>query len=297
MVALSSDVAVRRGPSQNLSSRKALLIGYSIAATVVAAGWLANGSGSLVDPGGGVGYWLGITGASMMALLLLYPVRKRLKFMRFLGSTRGWFRIHMFLGVLGPVLILYHCNFSLGSLNSNVALVCTLLVALSGLVGRYLYTKIYQDLDGHKTSLVELTKRARLRAADGSQTAILVPHLLERMAALDELVLRPPETLLATVLRPMRLAVRMRWETIRLTFYASRQLRQLARKSPAVAAERKRLKRTTVRFIRDHQRRVRRVAEFASYERLFSLWHVFHLPFFYMLVLTALLHVVAVHMY
>ena len=34
-----------------------------------------------------------------------------------------------------------------------------------------------------------------------------------------------------------------------------------------------------------------------SYERLFGLWHVFHLPFFYMLVVTAIVHVVAVHMY
>jgi hypothetical protein len=44
-------------------------------------------------------------------------------------------------------------------------------------------------------------------------------------------------------------------------------------------------------------RQIRRVAELGSYERLFSLWHVFHLPFFYILVVTALVHVLAVHMY
>jgi hypothetical protein len=44
-------------------------------------------------------------------------------------------------------------------------------------------------------------------------------------------------------------------------------------------------------------KRVRRVAELGSYERMFSLWHVFHLPFFYMLVVAALIHVLAVHMY
>jgi hypothetical protein len=44
-------------------------------------------------------------------------------------------------------------------------------------------------------------------------------------------------------------------------------------------------------------RRVRRVAALQSYERLFSIWHVFHLPFFYMLVVAALIHVLAVHMY
>ena len=50
-------------------------------------------------------------------------------------------------------------------------------------------------------------------------------------------------------------------------------------------------------MIGTHLRRVRRVAEFHSYERMFSLWHIFHLPFFYILVMTALLHVLAVHMY
>ena len=40
-----------------------------------------------------------------------------------------------------------------------------------------------------------------------------------------------------------------------------------------------------------------RVAQFSLYERLFSLWHVFHLPFFFMLVLSACVHVLAVHMY
>jgi hypothetical protein len=74
-------------------------------------------------------------------------------------------------------------------------------------------------------------------------------------------------------------------------------LRQQARRSPVVRAERKRLQRSVAAFVREHMRRVRRVAELGSYERLFSLWHVFHLPFFYMLVVAALIHVLAVHMY
>jgi hypothetical protein len=64
-----------------------------------------------------------------------------------------------------------------------------------------------------------------------------------------------------------------------------------------VRAQRAELERSVSRFVREHLRRVRRVAELGSWERLFSLWHVFHLPFFYMLVLAALIHVLAVHMY
>jgi hypothetical protein len=40
-----------------------------------------------------------------------------------------------------------------------------------------------------------------------------------------------------------------------------------------------------------------RVAEFRAYERLFALWHAFHLPFCVMLFTAAAVHVVAVHLY
>jgi hypothetical protein len=280
-----------------LTGRKAARLGYGLAALAVIAGWLLNREARLVDPLEGIGYWLGIVGASLMAVLLLYPVRKKFRFLAFLGATRHWFRMHMVFGVLGPILILYHSNFELGSLNSNFALLCTLLVAVSGLVGRYIHAKVHSDLDGHRTTLRELTERARVTAEQRAHIAALVPQLLERMTAFDTAVLQPPQSLASAVLLPPKLACVTRLEAFRLNALVRRQLRAQARKSTIVAAQRKRLEKALVRFVREHLRRVRRVAELNSYERLFGLWHVFHLPFFYMLVVTAIVHVVAVHMY
>jgi hypothetical protein len=279
------------------TSRHAAMLGYAAAALALFVGWLINRNVELVNPEHGIGYWLGIVGASLMGILLLYPVRKRLKFMRFFGATRHWFRSHMIFGVLGPVLILYHCNFAPGSLNSNVALVCTLLVAASGILGRYLYTKVHVDLDGHKATLREVSEKARLTAEQKMRTSALVPQLIQRMTAFDDLVLTPPLGFAASILLPFKLALQTRWEGFRLTWFARRQLKAQARKSPVIAAQRQRIERAMGAFIREHLRRVRRVAELGSYERLFGLWHVFHLPFFYMLVITALIHVLAVHMY
>ena len=275
---------------------RAALVGYACAAAAVSIGWIITRERVLVDPEG-LGYWLGVAGASLMATLLLYPLRKRLRWMRVLGPTKHWFRMHMIFGVLGPVLILYHCNFSLGSVNDTVALACTLLVAGSGLVGRYLYMKIHVDLDGHRTTLRELSERAQISAAQSSEIRALVPNLLERITTYDERVLAPHEGGLATLTLPLHLAVATRWRAFVLRRFARVTLRKQARKSAVVAAQRKRLVATTSRFIDDHLRCVRRVAELRSYERLFSLWHVFHLPFFYMLVVAALIHVLAVHMY
>ena len=64
-----------------------------------------------------------------MLLLLIYPLRKRFQHSSiFIFSTKNWFKLHMVLGVFGPLLILYHSNFSLGSTNSNVALGSMLLM-------------------------------------------------------------------------------------------------------------------------------------------------------------------------
>jgi hypothetical protein len=277
--------------------RTAAIAGYAFAAVAVVVGyWLTRGR-ELFDTQDGFGYWLGVVGASLMATLLLYPLRKRVRFMHSLGATRHWFRMHMVFGVLGPVLILYHCNFSLGSLNDTVALVCTLLVAVSGLVGRYVYAKVHVDLDGHRATLEQLSDSARITAVQRREAVALVPGLIERLTAYDAIVLTPPKSTLAAVLLPLKLAATTRFEGLRLSWFAGRQLRLLAKQSDIVRSQRAELRQSITRFIREHLKRVRRVAEFGSYERMFSIWHVFHLPFFYMLVVAALIHVLAVHMY
>jgi len=277
--------------------RTAAIAGYTLAALAVVVGyWLTRGR-ELVDTQDGFGYWLGIIGASLMATLLLYPLRKRVRFMHGLGATRHWFRMHMVFGVLGPVLILYHCNFSLGSLNDTVALVCTLLVAVSGLIGRYVYAKVHVDLDGHRATLEQLSENVRITAVQRREAVALVPGLIERLTAYDAIVLTPPTSTLAAVLLPLKLAAKTRIEALRLSWFVRRQLRLLAQRSDIVRSQRAELQQSITRFIREHLKRVVRVAELGSYERLFSIWHVFHLPFFYMLVVAALIHVLAVHMY
>ena len=109
-----------------------------------------------ITPQRGFGYALGITGASLMLFLLLYSARKRLRWLRWMGSIPAWFEVHMACGVIGPILILFHSNFSLGATNSNVALFCMLAVAGSGVVGRYIYTRLHAQLEGHVATLEQL---------------------------------------------------------------------------------------------------------------------------------------------
>jgi hypothetical protein len=124
------------------------LIGIWVTGLLV-FGWI-NRSNKSINPENGWGYALGIIGGSMMLLLLFYPFRKRIKFLRNTGSVGFWFRFHMLLGLLGPIAVLYHARFSWGALNSAVALNAMLIVAGSGLIGRFFYARVHRGYSGRK---------------------------------------------------------------------------------------------------------------------------------------------------
>lgn len=270
--------------------------GYASLVFFIALGWLIRDQ-EIISPEEGVGYWLGIVGGSVMLFLLMYPLRKRFRILHIFGSTRNWFRLHMIMGLLGPLLILYHCNFRLGSFNSQVALYCMLLVAGSGIVGRHFYTRIHNGLYGRKTSLNEL-QRELVKSRETSQgMASVLPGVVSRLETLSRELQGCEITQSLGIRRSLKWAVSHHFVHLRLWLAARRELKLAAEKSEVIQRDQGRLRKATSKYIRDYMSLAGRVAQFSFYERLFALWHIFHLPFFFMLVLSALVHVLAVHMY
>ena len=269
---------------------------FCLAALLVYVGW-AGREGRDISAGDGLGYWLGIIGGTLMIVLLLYSVRKRVPWLRKLGPTRHWFRMHMSLGIVGPIIILYHSNFQVGSINSQVALYCTLLVAASGVVGRYFYARIHNGLYGSSSSLRQLVKTVEASGQNSGRAPGLNAQVREQLASLADDVLKRPETLGSSALAPVWLGFRTRWLYWQLRSAAYRNIDQLAESSAVAMQHRARLRRTTSRYLRRRLGEIRKVAQFGFFEKLFSLWHIIHVPFFLMMVLSALVHVLAVHMY
>lgn len=269
--------------------------GFAAALLALYAGW-ALPTEKLISPERGVGYSLGILGGSAMLLLLLYPARKRLPRLGVLGTVKGWFQAHMLLGVIGPILVLYHCNFSLGATNSNAALIAMLLVAGSGVFGRYFYTRIHIGLYGRRATRAELQ-----RAADELREKVagspFVPSLLDELEAAEKRMLRPARGPFGGLLRPVYVSTRMVAERWRINRLAIRQLRAAAKTNSVLARQQGTFETAVRRYIRRRLDATRRVAEFESYERLFSLWHVLHLPLFLLLLVAGVVHVFAVHIY
>lgn len=266
-------------------------VGLTLAVIAIVLGLLLP-TERYLTPQNGLGYLLGIVGGSMMLGLLIYPLRKRKPSLAFLGSIRGWFRTHMVLGVAGPLAILYHCNFSLGATNSNVALVCMLVVASSGLVGRYLYSRIHHGLYGRRASFRELTQDAeRLRGHSGALR--LLPGLMDEVEKAERHIGAPSMLLF----RPFTAALRQRSELHRLKHLVASAVTIAAARSQVIMEQRERLTAAAQQYVESRLMAARRVAEFEASERLFALWHILHMPLFLMLVVVGIVHVLAVHLY
>jgi len=205
--------------------------------------------------------------------------------------------MHMILGLVGPLLVLYHCNFRLGSFNSRVALYCMLLVAGSGIIGRHFYARIHRGLYGRKTSLKELQTELQASADKSHGMAKLMPGLVSKLDQLSEQLQGDAITRSLGVGRSLKWTFSHHLMRLSLWWTARRELRAAAARSETVKRNYQRMLRSTSGYIRDYTALMGRVAQFSFYERLFALWHVFHLPIFLMMVLSALTHVLAVHMY
>ena len=248
-----------------------------------------------ITPETGLGYLLGIVGGSAMLVLLIYPARKRVRWLGFIGSVKHWFELHMALGLIGPLLVLFHSNFQLGATNSNVALVCMLVVSISGLFGRYFYSRIHLEFHGSKATLADL----RADAARLQQVTTVIgflPDLMQRLQ-LAEIGIIKGLSRLPHLLRPPVVGLRA-WRARRsLQGYIRLASREsaLARGLPV---EQLRREREAARNLIDRRiDALRKVAEFEAYERLFSLWHLLHLPLFFMLLIAGVVHVISVHVY
>lgn len=274
--------------------RVGVLLSYLMVSALLYLGWNSRGEQYLTAESG-LGYALGIVGGSMMLLLLLYPLRKKLRFMRHFGPVKFWFRMHMTFGVVGPVCILYHCDFQLGSLNSNVALFCMLTVAGSGLIGRYLYMRIHKGLYGSKANLEELRRDAQTLKQELAERIACTPQLLERLDTFEKQVLCEGAHLLTRIGRKLTLGFRL-WRTrAALRRFIRQEIRGQA--DTLSSAEVRALRRSLNQHVNARLESVRQVAGFGFYEKLFSAWHILHFPLFLMLVLSGIVHVFAVHVY
>jgi hypothetical protein len=254
---------------------------------VVWLGWTVA-HGKYYKSGIGLGYNLGLAGGLMILTLLLYSFRKHIKFMQGLGKLKYWFRIHMILGVFGPTLILFHTTFRLGSMNASIAFYCMLLVAGSGLIGKFVYTRIHKGLYGSRSTLKEAREVLAGSTGDIKSRLHFFPKVEEWIDEFEHEALEEKRGFFAGVWYFLSFDVRR----ILLIWRCKRNIHQVlgSGRMNDVAEEANHL-------IRQFLSQIQTVAQFKKFEQIFSAWHILHIPLMYMMVATAIFHVIWVHMY
>jgi hypothetical protein len=248
----------------------------------------------LLRSSGTIGIQLGILGVCLFLILFLYPLRKRWRWLASIGKTRHWLNYHSLVGMTAPVVITFHSAFKFGGL-AGVAYWIMIAVALSGFVGRYLYTKIPRSMTATELTMDELQAQARELAS-----------ALERQAILSGEAFAPLLQMPAPAsVRKMSL-VSLLWTILRLDltrpFLVSGLRRRVLsgfekaitlggfRKSSNPELE------TVIAAVRQQSRLAARMAFLGRIHQAFHLWHVIHRPFSFSFSVLVIVHIVVVFM-
>jgi hypothetical protein len=247
--------------------------------------------------GSDFGYYLGLVGGCMMLTLLVYPLRKRWKILESAGSMKGWFAFHIVFGILGPVLVLFHSAFRLSSINGTIAFWSMVVVTLSGVVGRFIYLHVHVELDGRHATMKELERYLEKRADNVQHILDRLPEIRDSLYDYGKKALKEDLTTRERIWRFFSAS----WEkeilittALRLVYKALKaQGHREGWSSSRLDAECK----AYAAIITDFVRAIDDTARFAVWERLLEWWHVLHLPVILVLLVSGVMHVVAVHMY
>jgi hypothetical protein len=223
-------------------------------------------------PSGAFGHGLGIVGTLMILFgVVFYIARKRYNFLGKLIRLKYLLEFHIFLCVLGPILILFHTAFKFGGIVS-VAFWSMVAVVLSGVIGRFVYIQIPRTIEGRELTLNEVK----------NVKEDLSRELRNRVGGIDDDM--------------VRIILSFTSGSIVKGSFLSRYFEN--RKS--IATIRKRLKQKKVgskqrkfviRLVKEELSLSGKIRRLQTMQKLFKYWHVAHLPFALIMLIILIIHV------
>ena len=243
----------------------------------------------LLKPSGTIGVKLGMLGLLMFLAIFLYPIRKRWPWLAKQGNARHWLDIHVMLGLSAPLIVAFHASFKFRGV-AGMAFWIMAAVALSGVVGRYLYGQIPRSLSAAEMSFKESQALQAQFTQQLSQQNVISPEQLEPLFRLpssesvEQLQILPAlgYMLALDCARPLHVA-RLRWRV--LPFFMI--LSTLGGLLPSGNAEVEKV----IRIARQQAALSKRILFLSRSQQVFHLWHVVHRPFSYSFAVLACIHI------
>ena len=232
-----------------------------------------------LKPSGAIGHGLGIIGTLMMIFGVgIYMIRKRYKRFFNLGYLKHWLEFHIFLCSVGPVLVLYHTAFKFGGLVS-VSFWSMVLVVLSGVVGRFIYLQIPRTIQGRELSVQELIEikeklAIRVRSVLSEDTSTLTEF--ERISSSDRY-------------KSFKLSTAIGY--LHRDFFDIKRVMRLFKNRIKLLGIDKSQREELMKAAKSELTMARRIAFLRTSQKLFQLWHIFHLPFAIAMFVIMVIHV------
>jgi len=233
-------------------------------------------------PAGSLGLRYGIIGTVMITVgVVLYSSRKRIGALVRLGKLKYWLEFHIFLCTVGPFLVTLHTSFKVGGLVS-IAYWSMVVVAVSGIFGRYVYVRIPKNIQGQFAGLAAIQQeRAALMQSLGTS-------LGPRAAQVEQLV-AGTRTMPRSLFGAIAVAIRHDF-TRRGTM---RRVRKVLA-SGAIGSQ----QRSRVLGIVRHQLDIEhQIAVTVPFQKLFRYWHLLHLPLAIVMFIIVAVHVTVATMF
>lgn len=218
------------------------------------------------------GHAMGVLGFILMLMTeILYTLRKRVNNARW-GRMSSWLEFHIFTGLVGPYLVLLHTSWKFNGLAGVLSLL-TLMIVVSGFIGRYIYTAVPRTVDGVELSLADMNDQI-------GQIEDSLAHLGQPQAEIETTPLRSPNSggSVGMVLG------RLGWE-LQTGLAMRRSQRGLSESGRQQAKELQKL-------VQQRNRLKRQVASIASARRLLAVWHAIHIPLGLTLFVMAFVHII-----
>lgn len=227
---------------------------------------------------GPLGHGLGIIGSLMIIVgVAMYMIRKRIRKFSRIGILKHWLEFHIFLCVLGPVLVLYHTAFKFGGLVA-VSFWSMVAVVVSGVVGRYIYLQIPRTIEGQEMNLNEINQ-----IKDTLNKQLTMGYQLNEsvLDAIMQAVKRRPDRSGRNIIKRSIAKYLFERKTMRDIRIILKQQRISGKSSGQV-----------IRLIKDEISLNRKIDSLITMQNLFKYWHVAHLPFAILMLIIMIIHVV-----
>jgi len=249
----------------------------------------------ILRPSGSLGLWLGVLGAVMFLGIFLYPLRKRWNWLRRQGNTRHWLDFHVLLGLTAPLIIAFHSSFKFRGI-AGMAFWIMSAVALSGIVGRYLYGQIPRSLTAAELSMKEaqdlLAQWSQQLDAQKVVPAAALASFFDLPGAeqaMNEPMLRVLNSMFILDLHRFFHVARLR----RRSSGMSGKLRSLGGLLTTGNTELERV----IEIAGRQAALSKRILFLTRSQQVFHLWHVVHKPFSYSFLVLACLHILVVMLF